>query len=172
MSGEGSMVEAAGVLGARASVLSHCLAPHFTRPDPHRPDYRTWLTTLTTFCNQLDPPLDPEVLYPSQCIFTRLSVLILSSSIFNYLSQITFTFTGVYLISCTDPSGVSLFVHHGVDTSKVPCPGPQYRYCTQSSWGGYIDYHRRNNSNSLEVSTILPGPPSIQDHPQALPQSS
>ncbi|KAK4292170.1 hypothetical protein Pmani_035035 [Petrolisthes manimaculis] len=72
VSGKGSMVEAAGVLGARASVLSHCLAPHFTRPDPHRHDYRTWLATLTTFCNQLDPPLDPEV---CRCLSTTVSTL-------------------------------------------------------------------------------------------------
>lgn len=104
-------------------------------------------------------------LYCSSCLDNKFIL-------YSYMSWLAYTFTGMDLISCPDPSGVSVFVYHGVNTSKVPHSGPQYQYCTQSSWGGNINYNRRNNSNSYEVSAVLPRPPSVQDHPQTLPQSS
>ncbi|KAG7159436.1 Zinc finger protein 577-like [Homarus americanus] len=54
-------VQVASVLSIPDSILSHCLSKHYVRINPACSDYRCWLTTLTSLCQQLCPPYDLEV---------------------------------------------------------------------------------------------------------------
>lgn len=54
-------VEVASVLSVPASIVSHCLSKHYVQTNPTMSDYRSWVATFSSLCQQLTIPIDPEV---------------------------------------------------------------------------------------------------------------